>query len=52
MKKFIKINLIILVMFCLLLNWDIVIYATSEEENLEEKREILERLEILDRYPL
>ena len=52
MKKFIKINLIILVIFCLLLSWARVIYATSDEENLEEKREILERLEVFNENEL
>ena len=49
MKKFIKFNLIILVIFCLLFNFNIKLYATSnEEEYSEEEREILERFEILD----
>lgn len=47
MKKFIKINLIILVIFCLLLSSTRVIYATSED-NLDEKRELLERFELLN----
>ena len=49
MKKFIKFNLIILVIFCLLFNFNIKIYATSNiEEYSDEEREILERFEILD----
>lgn len=51
MKKFIKVNLIILVIFCLLLSSTRVIYATSEE-NLEEKRELLERFNLLDEEEL
>lgn len=47
MKKFIKINLIILVIFCLLLTSTRVIYATTDE-SLEEKRELLERFELLN----
>lgn len=51
MKKFIKINLIILVIFCLLLSSTRVIYATSED-NLDEKRELLERFELLNEEEL
>ena len=51
MKKFIKVNLIILVIFCLLLSSTRVIYATSED-NLEEKRELLERFELLNEEEL
>lgn len=51
MKKFIKVNLIILVIFCLLASSTRVIYATSEEK-LEEKRELLERFELLDEEEL
>lgn len=47
MKKFIKINFIILVIFCLLLSSTGIIYATSNEE-LEEKKKLLERFEILN----
>ena len=49
MKKFIKFNLIILVIFCLLFNLNIKLYATSnEEEYVDEEREILEKFEIFD----
>ncbi len=49
MKKFIKFNLIILVIFCLLFNLNIKLYATSNQEEYEdEEREILEKFEIFD----
>ena len=49
MKKFIKFNLIILVIFCLLFNLNIKLYATSnEEEYIDEEKEILEKFEIFD----
>ena len=48
MKKFIKFNLIIFVIFCLLFNFNIKLYATSNEEYSDEEREILERFEIID----
>lgn len=51
MKKFIKINLIILVIFCLLTSSTQVIYATSDDE-LKEKRELLERFELLSEEEL
>lgn len=48
MKKFIKFNLIIFVIFCLLFDLTIKIYATSEYiENAEEKKELLEKFEII-----
>ena len=51
MKKFIKVNLIILVIFCLLTSSTQVIYATSDDE-LKEKRELLERFELLSEEEL
>lgn len=46
MKKFIKFNLIILVIFCLLFSFNLKLYATSETS--DEKRELLERLEVYE----
>ena len=46
MKKFIKFNLIILVIFCLLFNFNIKLYATSDDyEVTQEQSEILETFE-------
>lgn len=49
MKKFIKFNLIILVIFCLLFNFNIKLYATSEDyEITEEQSEVLETFETFE----
>ncbi|MBR3614240.1 MAG: peptidoglycan DD-metalloendopeptidase family protein [Clostridia bacterium] len=49
MKKFIKVNLIILVIFCLLFNLRINIYATSDDsEEFQENQELLQKFEVLD----
>lgn len=49
MKKFIKFNLIILVIFCLLFNFNLKIYATSSEVELsKEDRKNLEKFELLE----
>lgn len=47
MKKFIKFNLIILVIFCLLFNFNLKLYATSEEVELSEEN-VLEKFENFD----
>lgn len=46
MKKFIKFNLIILVIFCLLFSFNLKLYATSEIS--DERRELLEKFEIYE----
>ena len=49
MKKFIKFNLIILVIFCLLFNFNLKLYATSDEIELsEEERIIQEKFELFE----
>lgn len=47
MKKFIKFNLIILVIFCLLFNFNLKLYATSDDTELseEEKNRLVEEFE-------
>lgn len=47
MKKFIKLNLIILVIFCLLFNLNIKIFATTDNFDSLDKKELLEKFEIL-----